>query len=151
MSKSFGRMHAAGAALLVAGLAAGSISGAAAQSTDQQLKQMEKQLNMNATPDLGALGFQDDLTALEECQSGCMPLIDKMLAKYKTDPNFGGNPKLGAGDAQQLAAALATAAATLNKTQAATVAAAVAKSLGDDAATAYSAAYTSTTAPYDPK
>ena len=122
-----------------------------AQSTDQQMQQIEKKLDMNAMPDMGALGFQDDLAKLEECQSGCRPLIERMLAKYRADPKFGGNAKLGASDATQLAAALATAAATLPKVDATAVGADVTKMLGADAGAAFAAAYAGTTAPYDPQ
>ena len=122
-----------------------------AQSTQQQIQQMEKQLDMNATPDLGALGFQDDLAKIEQCQTGCKPLIDSMLKKYKTGANFGGNGALGATDITQLAAAIGSAAATLPKAEADQVAAAVAADLGADAATAYQGSYSSTTAPYAPK
>ena len=125
--------------------------GAEAQSTNQQIEQMEKQLDMNAKPDMAALGFQDDLATLEQCQSGCKPLIERMLAKYKTGANFGGNSALGAGDIQQLAAALASAAATLPKDQASAIANTVATDLGPGAATAYQGAYDGTVAPYDPK
>ncbi|MBZ9935778.1 hypothetical protein LB518_05710 [Mesorhizobium sp. BR1-1-16] len=122
-----------------------------AQSTDQQMQQMEKKLDMNATPDMAALGFQDDLAALEECQSSCKPMIDRMLGKYKTDPKLGGNPKLGASDAAQLAAALATAAATLPKAEAEQVGSEVTASLGADAGAAFAGAYAGTTAPYNPQ
>ncbi|MCX5514578.1 hypothetical protein C3941_16525 [Kaistia algarum] len=124
---------------------------ASAQSTNQQIEQLNKDLNMNTTPDLGALGFQDDLATLEQCQSGCKPLIESMLKKYKTGANFGGNGKLGMGDVQQLAVAIGNAAATLPKAEADQIATTVASDLGPDAATAYQGSYTSTTAPYAPK
>lgn len=143
------RLLALAAAMTVLGAA--SMQPAAAQSTNQQIQQMEKQLDMNATPDLGALGFQDDLAKIEQCQSGCKPLIDSMLKKYKNGANFGGNGALGASDVTQLAAAIGSAAATLSKAEADQVAAAVAADLGPDAATAYQGSYTSTTAPYAPK
>ncbi len=149
------RLEAAGAAI---GLGAASVlvavlglSPAVAQSTDQQMQSIEKKLDMNAMPDMAALGFQDDLATIEECQTGCKPLIERMLAKYKTDPKFGGNPKLGASDAAQLAAAIATAAATLPKADAAKVGDAVTTSLGADAGAAFTAAYAGTTAPYNPQ
>ncbi|HWJ72475.1 MAG TPA: hypothetical protein VNX29_04840 [Kaistia sp.] len=140
------------ALMAIAGLAGVTASGIAlAQSTDQQMQQMEKKLDMNATPDMAALGFQNDLAALEECQSSCKPLIDRMLGKYKTDPKLGGDPKLGASDAAQLAAALATAAATLPKAEAEKVGGEVTASLGADAGAAFAGAYAGTTAPYNPQ
>ncbi|SHF95265.1 hypothetical protein SAMN02745157_3178 [Kaistia soli DSM 19436] len=140
------------ALMAIAGFAVTTASGIAlAQSTDQQMQQMEKKLDMNATPDMAALAFQDDLAALEECQSGCKPLIERMLGKYKTDPTLGGNPKLGASDAAQLAAALATAAATLPKADAEKVGSDVTASLGADAGAAFAGAYAGTTAPYNPQ
>jgi len=143
-----GGAWAAGALAIVAMFAA---PGAEAQSTNQQIEQMEKQLDMNAKPDMAALAFQDDLATLEQCQSGCKPLIERMLAKYKGGANFGGNAELGAGDVQQLAAALASAAATLPKDEASAIAKTVAADLGPDAATAFQGAYDGTVAPYDPK
>ncbi len=132
-------------------MAVGGLSAVLAQSTDQQIQSLEKKLDMNAMPDMGALGFQDDLAALEECQSGCGAMINRMLAKYRTDPKFGGNPKLGAADASQLAAALATAAATLPKAEATKVGTEVTTALGADAGAAFTAAYGGTTAPYNPQ
>ena len=124
---------------------------AVAQSTDQQIEQMEKQLDMNATPDAGALGFQDDLAKIEQCQTACKPLLESMLKKYKTGANYGGNAALGASDIQQLAAALGSAAATLSKADAADIGKAVAADLGADAATAYQGSYNATTAPFNPQ
>ncbi len=148
-SRLAGAMTALGAATVV--LAGLGLSPALAQSTDQQMQSIEKKLDMNAMPDMAALGFQDDLAKLEECQSACKPLIEQMLAKYKTDPKLGGDPKLGASDAAQLAAAVATAAATLPKADAAKVGDAVTASLGADAGAAFTAAYAGTTAPYNPQ
>lgn len=122
-----------------------------AQSTNQQIETMEQKLDSNATIDMGALGFQDDLAKLEQCQSGCKPLIEQMMAKYRTDPKFGGDPKLGASDATQLAAALANAAATLPKAEATAIGEQVTTSLGADAGAAFSSAYAATTAPYNPQ
>lgn len=132
-------------------LVCSSVTPALAQSTDQQIQQMEKKLDGNAMPDMAALGFQDDLAKLEECQNGCKPLIEKMLKKYRGGPKLGGNATLGASDAAQLAAAIATAAATLSKAEAGTIGAEVASSLGADAGTAFTQAYASTTAPYNPQ
>jgi hypothetical protein len=106
--------------------------------------------DMNGKPDLAALGFQDDLTTLEECQTGCKSVIGHMLAKYKTDPKFGGNAKLGSDDTTQLGAALGVSAATLSKGDASDVQAKVAADLGPEAATAFDNAYAAVTAPYDP-
>jgi hypothetical protein len=139
----------AGSALLVAALLAA--APAFAQSTNQQIETMEQKLDSNATIDMGALGFQDDLAKLEQCQSGCKPLIEQMMAKYRTDPKFGGDPKLGASDAAQLAAALANAAATLPKAEATAIGEQVTTSLGADAGAAFSSAYAATTAPYNPQ
>ncbi|MBN9432341.1 MAG: hypothetical protein J0I45_07855 [Bosea sp.] len=122
-----------------------------AQSTNQQIETMEQKLDSNATIDTAALGFQDDLAKLEQCQSACKPLIEQMMAKYRTDPKFGGDPKLGASDATQLAAALANAAATLPKAEATAIGEQVTTSLGADAGAAFSSAYAATTAPYNPQ
>ena len=151
-----GAASAAGSRAAVAGIIASVsllLAGAPvlAQSTNQQIQNMEKQLDQNAQPDLGALGFQDDLASLEQCQSGCKPLIDRMLAKYKHGASFGGNGALGMDDIQQLAVAVGNAAATLPKGEADQVAKAVATDLGPDAATAYQGSYSSTTAPYAPQ
>lgn len=142
------RVFAGSALLLVALLAS---APAIAQSTNQQIETMEQKLDSNATIDMGALGFQDDLAKLEQCQSGCKPLIEQMMAKYRTDPKFGGDPKLGASDATQLAAALANAAATLRKAEATAIGEQVTTSLGADAGAAFSSAYAATTAPYNPQ
>ncbi len=152
MTSSFRKAIGAASVVVASALAvAAGVSPALAQSTDQQIQSMEKKLDTNAMPDMAALGFQDDLAALEECQSGCGSMISKMLAKYRTDPKFGGNPKLGAADASQLAAAIATAAATLPKAEASKVGTEVTTALGADAGTAFTAAYAGTTAPYNPQ
>jgi hypothetical protein len=143
--------------LIAAAMTAGALGSlvwqapALAQSTNQQIEQLNKDLNMNTTPDLAALAFQDDLATLEQCQSGCKPLIESMLKKYKAGANFGGNGKLGMDDVQQLAVAIGSAAATLTKPEADQIGTLVASDLGPDAATAYQGSYTSTTAPYAPK
>jgi len=139
----------AGSALIAASLLAA--APAFAQSTNQQIETMEQKLDSNATIDMGALGFQDDLAKLEQCQSACKPLIEQMMAKYRTDPKFGGDPKLGASDATQLAAALANAAATLPKAEATAIGEQVTTALGADAGAAFSSAYAATTAPYNPQ
>lgn len=137
---------------LIAAVATSAVLGTAmAQSTNQQIQQMEKQLDMNATPDLGALGFQDDLAQLEQCQSACKPLIDSMLKKYKAGAAYGGNGKLGTSDVNQLAVAIGSAAATLTKEQAAEIGTTIQSQFGADAETAYQGSYSSTTAPYAPK
>lgn len=147
-AKRMAGLRWAAAAVLSMGLGAG---GAIAQSTDQQIDEMQKQLDMNAQPDMAALGFQDDLATIEQCQSDCRPLIEEMMKKYKGGAAFGANAKLGASDIDQLAAAIGSAAATLSKEQAADVAKQVEAEFGADAATAYQGSYASTTAPYAPK
>jgi hypothetical protein len=137
-------------AMLVLALAAG-CGGALAQSTDAEIDQIEKKLDMNAKPDMGALGFQDDLAALEQCQSACRPLIERMLVRYKGGANYGGNGKLGTDDINQLAAAIGSAAATLSKEEAATVGKDVAAEFGAAAGAAFTSSYNGTTAPYDPQ
>ncbi|MCX5493784.1 hypothetical protein OSH11_03610 [Kaistia dalseonensis] len=122
-----------------------------AQTSQSQTEQMEKDLGMDATPDQGALSFVDDISTLEECQSGCRAVINQMLKKYKGGVKAGGNAKLGADDITQLGAALAVAAATLSKDEAASVEKQVSAELGPEADTAYSAAYAAAVAPYAPK
>jgi hypothetical protein len=124
---------------------------ALAQSTDQQIDQMEQKLDMNATPDMAALAFQNDLASVLHCQSNCRPLINSMLSKYKSKALAGGNAELGASDAEQLAGAVGYAAATLPKAEADEVAKTVAADLGPDAANAYKVSYDGAIAPYAPQ